>query len=222
MAIGDTNFNPGQVMLGGGNGPYMQTSAQKNPSSFMRKPLFPTPTLPGGGNVPTNGGSPVNQNGFSNPVGGPGGPQNGGQVSIGSAGPLGPAPTQPTQTSSTLLPETVRATGSGPFDPAFRQNLATYAGGQFQRPGGNLSFDPTGQTMPNAQPTGLGNAPVPGMGNGLLQMALGGQPFNVQPQMPTPPASGLGNVGQTNGMDALNWWLGQMGQQGNGFGLMQQ
>src|SRR5262245_47579072 len=37
-----------------------------------------------------------------------------------------------------LSSEAVRATGTGPYDSAYWQNLATYAGGQFVRPGGNL------------------------------------------------------------------------------------
>ena len=39
--------------------------------------------------------------------------------------------------------QSVRATGTGAFDNAYRQNLATYAGGQFARPNGSLSFNPT-------------------------------------------------------------------------------
>src|SRR6202012_347275 len=76
---------------------------------------------------------------------------------------------------NTLAPESVRATGSGPFDDAYRQNLATYAGGQFQRPGGNLSFNPTSTSL-FGNPTGGGNDPVLGMGNSLLSLGLGGQP----------------------------------------------
>ena len=68
--------------------------------------------------------------------------------------------------------EAVRATGQGPYDSAYRQNLATYAGGGFQRPGGYLGFNPTGQLPGN--PTGTGSAPVQGAPTDLLSMALTG------------------------------------------------
>jgi hypothetical protein len=157
--FGDVNYNPAQVMLGsqGGSGPYM------NPSSG-------------------NSGSPF-QGGSS------GSPIMGGKLPI---PPTSPTPTTTANTlplvtqmqpSNILGPEAVRANGQGPYDQAFRQNLATYAGGQFQRPGGNLQFNPTGNDM-LSQPTGGGNAPVPGMGNSLLSMGLGGQPFSYAAPQP--------------------------------------
>src|SRR5215472_5790590 len=91
--------------------------------------------------------------------------------------------------------EAVRATGTGPYDSAYRQNLATYAGGQFVRPpgpglgsntsGGVLSFNPTGGLFGN--PTGGGNAPVLGMPNSLIGQALSGNPFSFTPPPPPPP-----------------------------------
>lgn len=107
-------------------------------------------------------------------------------------------------TQSSLLPEAVRDTGSGPFDQAFRQNLATYAGGQFARPqqrdmwGNNigspfLGFDVTGKNLPGG-PTGGGSAPVMGMPNSLLSMAMGGQPFSF-----TPPTQASSDTGTNSG-----------------------
>ena len=89
----------------------------------------------------------------------------------------GSSPTQPA--TGTLGPSAIRATGAGPFDAAYRQNLATYAGGQFMPPsGGNLLFNPTDiSTFPGA-PVGGGNAPRTGTPFSLLAMAQGGLPFN--------------------------------------------
>jgi hypothetical protein len=97
----------------------------------------------------------------------------------------------PAPTSTTLAPEAVRATGSGPFDPTYRQNLATYAGGQFQRPSVTtqpergapqtmnvLSFNPTDISTFPGQPVGGGNAPLQGLPFGLLSLAQGGLPFS--------------------------------------------
>lgn len=91
---------------------------------------------------------------------------------------------QPPPQTGVLGSEAIRATGSGPFDAPFRQNLATYAGGNFQRPGGFLGFNPTGSLFGN--PTGGGNAPVLGMPNNLMNLALGGQSFQYEaPQQTT-------------------------------------
>lgn len=95
-------------------------------------------------------------------------------------------PAQPQQ-PKVLGAEAIRATGSGPYDPAYRQDLATYAGGLFQRPGGFLGLNPTGSLSGN--PTGGGNAPVPGTQNDLLSMALGGQSFLSPPAQQAKPAS---------------------------------
>src|SRR5215471_20407723 len=116
------------------------------------------------------------------------GPQNvqqdSGQGAQANTGPLG-----------TLGAEAIRATGTGPFDDAYRQNLATYAGGLFSRPGGFLGFNPTGTSLFGA-PTGGGNAPVPGTGMSLYSQALGGNPFSVPnpppPQVPTADDAGWG------------------------------
>jgi hypothetical protein len=107
-------------------------------------------------------------------------------------------------------PQSVRATGSGPFDAAYRQNLATYAGGLFSRPGGNLSFNPTNAAAFPGQPTGGGTAPVLGMPNTLLAQALSrGQ--NPPPNTP----SGAGDLSQQG---TNQWWLDQFLGQGNLFG----
>jgi len=103
-----------------------------------------------------------------------------------SAGQFTSTPT-PQASGSVVGPESVRATGSGPFDSAYRQDLATYAGGLFGRPGGNLSFDPTSNQPFGGAATGGGNAPVLGMPNTLLQNALGGNPFSYAPPAPPQP-----------------------------------
>lgn len=107
-------------------------------------------------------------------------------------------------TSTTLGAEAVRATGTGPFDPTYRQNLAAYAGGQFARPGGNLSFNPTGDLF--GPPTGGGTAPLPGMPYGLLDMALGGTPFRFQPPQQTLPSPTAG--------DGLDFWMKDFNESG--------
>src|SRR5271154_2348040 len=104
--------------------------------------------------------------------------------------PLGQTP-QPQQ-STTVGPQAVRATGTGPFDSAYRQNLATYAGGLFGSPTGNLSFNPTSGNPFGGAATGGGNAPLFGIPNTQLQNALGGQPFAAQ--TPPPPAQATQNV----------------------------
>jgi hypothetical protein len=90
--------------------------------------------------------------------------------------------------------EAVRASGTGPFDQAYRQNLATYAGGQLNRPGGSLSFDPTSTGFPQQQ--------------GLLERALGGQSFSYTEPQPPPEQRTV-----------LNWqdWLKQFREQGRFF-----
>lgn len=125
---------------------------------------------------------------------------------------MSPQPSSPA--SATLGAESVRATGSGPFDPAYRQNLATYAGGQFARPGGNLSFNPTGTLFGN--PTGGGNAPVQGMPDSLIGNALSGNPFSFTPPAPSPTDNPVS--------DPLGWWRDQFLNDGKlfgGYGLRQ-
>ena len=108
-----------------------------------------------------------------------------------------------------LSSEAVRATGTGPYDSAYRQNLATYAGGQFTRPGGNLSFNPTGALFGN--PTGGGNAPVLGMPDSLVGQALSGNPFKFTPPPPPPPQSDESQLS-----NPLGWWRDQFLNDGNG------
>jgi hypothetical protein len=115
------------------------------------------------------------------------------------ARPMNPLPAvapvpAPAPQSNVLGSETVRATGQGPFDPAYRQNLATYAGGLLNRPGGNLNINPTGTDFPE-QPS-------------LLSQALGGQAFSYTPT-PSPEQQTV-----------LSWqdWLKQFRQKG-GLGM---
>lgn len=84
--------------------------------------------------------------------------------------------------------QAVRASGSGPFDPAYRQNLATYGGGMFQRPGGMLSLNPTSQTPFTGMgaATGGGNAPIYGAPTDMLTGALGGQAYQTPQPAPAP------------------------------------
>lgn len=114
---------------------------------------------------------------------------------------------QPAQPSNVLGPEAVRATGSGPYDSAYRQNLATYAGGQLSRPGGLLSFNPTDPNSFPGNPTGGGNAPVMGSPTGLLDQALGGSPFSY-----TPPANPTPGASQNPSSNYWKFWLNQYAQ----------
>lgn len=121
---------------------------------------------------------------------------------------------QVARTSTDLGPETIRATGSGPFDSAYRQNLATYSGGQFARPGGNLSFNPTDASTFPGNPTGGGNAPLPGLPDSLIGRALGGNPFSFSPPQPA------GITPDTTGQPEIpDWrfWLRQIRNQGGGY-----
>lgn len=115
----------------------------------------------------------------------------------------------PTQT---LGAQAVRATGSGPFDSAYRQDLATYAGGGYAKPGGNLSFNPTGTLFGN--PTGAGSAPVLGAPTDLLSQALGGNPFAAQTSSPSS-SSLTARVGKT--VDPSQQWMQQYLLNGRGY-----
>src|SRR5215471_3226804 len=202
--IDDTDFNPRAVSLGQAqtNGiPYI--TGRGLPTPFARGTHMPPRIINfGGGPVPVP--APVQMSGtpaiaqFHDPED-QGAPPN------------------------VLGSEAVRATGTGPYDSAYRQNLATYAGGQFVRPpgpgllggntsGGVLSFNPTGGLFGN--PTGGGNAPVLGMPNSLIGQALSGNPFSfTPPRPPPPPPSDDGQV--TN---PLGWWRDQFLDDGGPFG----
>lgn len=152
-------FNPGQVMLNPGMKP------TGSPQPIINGPYTPGTTL----KKPTagSGGGPAQPVGIGmKPVGQP-------QSPLGQPAPSGP--------SNTIGSESVRATGTGPYDNAYRQNLATYAGGLFQRPGGNLSFNPTDPKSFPGNPVGGGNAPVQGTPNSLIGQALGGQAASYSP-----------------------------------------
>ena len=112
------------------------------------------------------------------------------------------------QQNATLGAQAVRATGSGPFDQNYRQNLATYAGGLSQRPGGNLAFNPTGNIM--GGPTGGGNAPVMGGPTDLLTAAMGGQGFAANTTAPV-------SLPTPTSKNPLSFWLNQFQTQGNPF-----
>lgn len=122
----------------------------------------------------------------------------------------GKSPKGQSQPQGTVQAQAVRATGQGPYDQAFRQNLATYAGGQSARPGGYLGFNPTGDLF--GQATGGGNAPVLGMPTSLLDQAMGGQGFSFTPP-PVAPQPGA----STGKPQPGNWkfWLDAFGRQGN-------
>lgn len=132
------------------------------------------------------------------------------------------SPTGIMGTPNVVGPETIRATGSGPFDAAYRQNLANYAGGLTQRPGGYMGFNPTGDLsdVPGVA-SGGGNAPVMGGPASLLGQALGGMPFSFQPPQPqTDPGSGNQNgSGLPSGPGGLQYWLNEFRQNGSNFGL---
>lgn len=120
-----------------------------------------------------------------------------------STTPGAPAP------GNVIGPESIRATGTGPYDAAYRQNLATYAGGQFSRPGGSMSFNPTNPATFPGMPTGGGSAPVLGMPQSLLDIALGGQPFSYSP----PPAPSQ----QAPNLPQMQDWMNQFLSNGRGY-----
>jgi hypothetical protein len=73
----------------------------------------------------------------------------------------------------------VRATGpTAGFDPSYLQNLATSDAASFTRPSGGLNFNPLGNLtgLPGQGVSGGGNAPVPGMPQGMLTQALAANP----------------------------------------------
>jgi hypothetical protein len=131
------------------------------------------------------------------------------------------APTAPT--SSTLGATANRVTGQSPgYDPSYLQNLVTYGAGQFQQPTGGFAFNPTSISTFPGQPTGGGNAPVPGMPNTLLSAAQGAQPFSWTPPTAAPasttsaapgiasaPISGGASSGSPTTNATLQQWLQQ-------------
>lgn len=121
------------------------------------------------------------------------------------------------QNQDVLNPEAVRATGTGPYDPAYRQNLATYAGGQFSRPGGSMNFNPTDLSSFPGNPVGGGNAPLPGLPDSLVSQALGGNPFSFQPSTQNQQPSQTGNDFVGGWQD----WLRRFRGQGRMFALME-
>jgi hypothetical protein len=114
------------------------------------------------------------------------------------------APSLPQPASTTVGPQAVRATGSGPFDATYRQNLATYAGGLFQNPTGTMNINPTGNI--SGQATTGGNAPQQGMPTTQVSAAIGGNPFSFAP--PSTPQ-----------VPTLQQWLTQFMKQGSNLGL---
>jgi len=143
-------------------------------------------------------------------------PQAGGQPQRPTA-PVQRPPQQPAfnpnQPAGVVGAQTVRATEGGPFDQPYRQNLATFAGGQFERPGGNLSFDPTATAgTPNSLFGDLGGK---GPTDLLSQALLGGGMSFPNPMPPTAPQS-LGK--RTPQRNPLQWW----GEQFNRGGRMMQ
>jgi hypothetical protein len=202
--IDGTDFNPSSVSLGQAqtNGiPYINTGGGL-PTPFIRNTHTPPRIINfGGGPVPAPPGSGDQPAGGSGPIHMDGGP---------AKLQLDPADQAPPP--NVLSAESVRASGTGPYDDAYRQNLATYAGGQFVRPGGNLSFNPTGGLFGN--PTGGGNAPVLGMPNSLVGQALSGNPFSFTPPPPPPPPPPPEDQWQ----NPLGWWRDQFLDDGGPFG----
>lgn len=131
-----------------------------------------------------------------------------------------PSGTNSTGSSSYLGPRQIGASGAGPFDPAYRQNLAVYGGGQFAAPSSNWMFNPTQLGNSFGNPTGGGNAPVMGMPTTLLAQALGGNPFYAQ--SPAQQAGGnqstVGSAPTPTQTGQWNWlpaWLQQYLSSGN-------
>lgn len=185
MAIGAT-YNPSNVMFG------------RPGNEMVRRP---------GGPYVWNG--PGSKPPMPPPVGKP--PIEQGPISTGGSYNNLPASVTVPSTSSglsgTVGPRNVRATGTGPFDPAYRQNLASYGGGQFS---GNLSFNPTDISSFPGNPTGGGTAPVSGMPTSLMDMALAGQGFSWNPPAPANTATKPPNYGD------MQSWMDQFMKNGRG------
>jgi hypothetical protein len=108
----------------------------------------------------------------------------------------------------------VRAIGdSKQGDAGWRQNLATFSGGQFARPGGSLNFNPLSNTPFGGAATGGGNAPVMGMPSTLLQLSLGMNPMTMQ----NPPAQSPTPSGKST-LNSNDDWLSRYMSQGAQFG----
>ena len=105
--------------------------------------------------------------------------------------------------------EAVRATGSGPFDAAYRQNLASYGGFNVARPGGSLAFNPTDPTTFPGQPSGFGSAPLPGAPTGLLDLGLAGMGFT------SPQQTSKQDTSQISNDNSWKFWLNQFTDQGS-------
>jgi hypothetical protein len=164
-----------------------------NPNFNPAKVMMGAPAAPSGVNVPTGPYLPTKP------------------VSGRPARPSGVnQPAKPSPPSNVLAAQPIRATGTGPFDSAYRQDLATYAGGNFLQPQGGLSFNPTAQPGQagalGGQATGGGNAPVQGLPNSLLTQALGGQGFGYSPPVPATATTA------TQPPDWQKWLQGIMGQ----------
>jgi hypothetical protein len=192
------NYNPAQVMMGGpARGVSGWAGSQPAP---VGKPVPYLPISPVSGpksHLPSGSGNPAQPVG---PVAKPVGPAP-------FAPPTTPKPPQHGPSAATVQAQPIRATGTGPYDPSYRQDLATFAGGNFLQPSGGLSFNPTGQLTGN--PTGVGSAPVQGMPTTLLSQALGGQGFAYTPPAPTAPASATTAVNPQQSMQ--NWLQMLMG-----------
>jgi len=181
-----TTFNPMSVMMGKPSNP-LQPYISRSPVDGPKNPLRPGQEGSAPGNlIPPHGTKPTN-------------PLLPGQERSG--------PAQPSAPSTTLGPESVRATGTGPFDDTYRQNLATFAGGLFGRPGGMLGFNPTSNQPFGGAQVGGGNAPLFGMPSTQNQMALGGNPFSF-----TPPVAQQQNA--SPGIMTMSDWLKQFTSQG--------
>lgn len=113
--------------------------------------------------------------------------------------------------------QSVRAVGSGGGDAAWRQNLATFAGGQFARPGGMLKFNPTNASSFPGAPTGGGNAPLAGLPSDLLSQALNGQGASVS----TPAASTPSPASKSPMGNDMAFWLNAMQNAGRGMRTFQ-
>lgn len=184
------SFSPTDVMMGrpsgGGSSPYLWSGKGSSPAApagwnFGKSDV--NPAKPAGGGAATYSGTPA-------------------QLTVPASS--GTAP----KSGNVLGPESIRATGTGPFDAAYRQNLATYAGGQFSRPGGSMNFNPTDPSTFPGMATGGGTAPVTGMPNTLLDAALSGQGFGYQPPQPAQTAASPGKFG------SLQEWIDQFMRNG--------
>jgi hypothetical protein len=171
---GTPKFSPRQVNL------------DNAPDSPGPEPPTAPPALDGftGGEITFN---PTDPGVKGNPAGFPGGFPGGDPVSPTFDG--SPAFSPVTDPPPDFGAESVRASNTAGFDPAYAQNLAVFGAGNFVRPGGSLNVDPFAASPFEGYgtPVGGGNSPLFGGPQTLLEDAM--SKTTAAPPAPAPPAA---------------------------------